>query len=198
MTKIIGLTGGIGSGKTSILKEFKTLGIPCYQADLEAKRLMEESEELIGHITKLFGLSSYKENRLNREFITSIVFNNPDALKQLTNVVHPAVEKDFTDWLTQTSAAYVIKEVAILFEYGGEKKMDATILTTAPMEDRIVRVINRDKCSREEVLARMKNQWDDEKKIPLADFVIENNNWEETIKQVKYIDKQIRAMNHEH
>jgi len=185
MPKIIGLTGGIGSGKTRVLEAFKALGVPCYIADSEAKRLMHDNPQLKEKILQLFGKQAYTKQGLNRAFIGEIVFQNPDMLKQLNAIVHPAVAIDFTAWLKQQNHPYVIKEVAILFETGGDKAVDQSLLITAPKRLRIERAMQRDKASQEAILARMSNQWEDKQKIPLADHIIENIDWQTTQKKIK-------------
>jgi len=172
--KVVGLTGGIGSGKSTIAKVFETLGVGIYIADIQAKRLMHEDKELKNNITDLFGNDAYIDNQLNRSWISSQVFSDKLVLEKLNSLVHPVVEKDFENWVMLQNGNYVIKEAAILFENAGYKQCDYTILVTAPKIERIKRVMDRDSVSEEKVLDRMKHQWEDEKKIPLADFIISN------------------------
>ncbi len=171
---IIGLTGGIGSGKTYVASLFKELGVPIYISDLEAKQIMVTQPEVIKAIVEIFGKEAYINGQLNRKFIASQVFTKKEKLEQLNAIVHPAVANHFKHWYKQQKTAFVIKESAILFETQGNKHCDAVILVTAPMEIRIERVIKRDGASVEEIKNRMKNQWDDAKKIPLSDYVILN------------------------
>ena len=192
--KIIGLTGGIGSGKTKILNVFKAKGIPCYESDLETKKLIESNLFLISEIKKIFGSDIYLDAKLDRKKVADIVFNSPEKLKRLNTLVHPAVAADFDEFLTHQKSHYVIKEAAILFETGGDKKCNATILVTSPMETRIARVMGRDNISREKVLERINNQWEDKLKIPLADFIINNTNWENTLTDITAIHKQLMKM----
>jgi dephospho-CoA kinase len=174
MTKIIGLTGGIGSGKTTIAKYFQSFGIPVYIADDEAKNIMQSSE-IIAAIKNTFGEAIFEHGTLNREKLANIVFNEPEKLELLNNIVHPAVKKHFEHWLLQYKKIhYVIYEAAILFESGGYKNCDFIITVTAPVDKRIQRVIERDKTTRELVLKRINAQWTDEKRISKSDFVIEN------------------------
>lgn len=174
MTKIIGLTGGIGSGKTTIAKYFQSFGIPVYIADDEAKNIMQSSE-IIAAIKNTFGEAIFEHGTLNREKLANIVFNEPEKLELLNNIVHPAVKKHFEHWLLQYKKIhYVIYEAAILFESGGYKNCDFIITVTAPVDKRIQRVIERDKTTRELVLKRINAQWADEKRISKSDFVIEN------------------------
>ena len=194
MPKIIGLTGGIGSGKSRIVRLFKSLGVPCYVADIEAKRLMNNHPQVKAAIINLFGEHAYIDGSLNRNYLSQIVFGNPDKLKALNAVVHPAVTKDFHAWIKQQDAPFVIKEVAILFETGGYKNVDKTVLITAPDEIKIERVILRDGITAEEVKARMSNQWTDAQREPLADYIIENIDWDETSKEVKNLHHTLSSL----
>jgi dephospho-CoA kinase len=181
MTKIIGLTGGIGSGKTTIANLFQSFGIPVYIADDEAKKIMQ-SPEIIDAIKKTFGNSIFENEVLNREKLAEIVFSNPGKLEQLNKIVHPAVKRHFDQWLLQhKDASCIIYEAAILFESGGYENCDLIITVTAPIESRIQRVIERDKTTRELVLKRINAQWTDEQRISKSDFVIKNT----TIKAIK-------------
>lgn len=174
MTKIIGLTGGIGSGKTTVANYFIALGIPVYIAD-EAGRKLMQSQEILDLIKDQFGNSIFDDNQLNRAKLAEIVFNNPEKLKQLNAIIHPAVKNDFKDWLKEhDKSPLVIYEAAILFESGNYKKFDFIITVTAPLEKRIERVIKRDKVSRDQVLKRINAQWTDEQRISKSDFIIEN------------------------
>jgi dephospho-CoA kinase len=174
MTKIIGLTGGIGSGKTTVANYFKSYGIPVYIADDEARKIMQ-SADILEAIKNLFGADVFENETLNREKLAKIVFNNPESLEKLNGIVHPAVKKHFEQWLLQNlQAPYVIYEAAILFESGRYKDCDIIITVTAPIESRIQRVIKRDNTTRELVLKRINAQWTDEKRISKSDFVIEN------------------------
>jgi dephospho-CoA kinase len=198
MTKIIGLTGGIGSGKTTVANEFLSLGIPVYITDQEAKKLMQ-SATVLSQIKAVFGEEVFAEGILVREKLSKIVFNNPIKLAQLNNIVHPAVKQHFKEWLLEHKKnAFVIYESAILFESGSYKACDFVINVVAPLEIRIQRVIDRDKTTREKVLERIKNQWNDEEKSSKSDFIIENISME-AIKQgiVKILNflriKQIKS-----
>jgi dephospho-CoA kinase len=178
MTKVIGLTGGIGSGKTTVANLFSTFGIPVYITDLEAKRLME-SDLILIQIKKLFGESVFENGVLSREKLSQIVFNNKEKLEQLNKIVHPAVKQHFKNWVLENQKAlFVIYESAILFESGSYKECDYIINVVSPIEVRIQRVIKRDNTTREKVLERMKNQWNDEEKSSKSDFVIENSSVE--------------------
>lgn len=191
MTKIIGLTGGIGSGKTMVANYFKSLGIPVYIADDEARKIMK-SPDVIQEIVDEFGSDVLEDGRLNREKLSGLVFNNPGKLQKLNSIVHPLVKKHFEDWILKHGTfPFVIKEAAILFESGSYKYCDLIITVTAPIEDRIQRVMERDKVDREAVLTRMQNQWTDEQRVLKSDFVIQNISVNETKKEVKLILKKL-------
>lgn len=187
--KVIGLTGGIGSGKSTVARMFQELGVPVYIADDEAKKLMNEDKEVRTKIIKLFGDEAYNGSGLNRKLIASKVFDDKELLEKLNRVVHPAVAKHFEKWKVQQKAQYVIYEAAILFEKGGYKKCDYNILVTAPVNLRIERILLRDKVTVEEIQARMNNQWPDEKKEKMADVVLRNIDLSETKKDVLQIHK---------
>jgi dephospho-CoA kinase len=192
MTKVVCLTGGIGSGKTLIANYFKSLGIPVYIADDEAKKLMKRTK-IIEDIEAIFGKTVFENNIINREKLASIVFNNPEKLKALNQVIHPAVKKDFEDWLSKHKAfPIVIKEVAILFESGSNSLCDKIITVVAPLETRIQRVLERDKTNRENILARINNQWTDEQRISKSDYIIHNVSVNEVKKEVDEILKLLK------
>lgn len=194
MPKIIGLTGGIGSGKSRIVAVFTALGVPCYIADQEAKKLMVDNARVKQQIIDLFGEKAYNQNDLNRAYIGELVFNDSQKLAALNAIVHPAVAQDFSVWVSQQDYPYVIKEVAILFETAGYKAVDQSILITAPKEIRLQRAMKRDQCTKEEVLARMNNQWEDEQRLPLAFHVIENLAWKDTEKEIKRLHKYFLSL----
>ena len=192
MTKIIGLTGGIGSGKTTIANYFNELGVPVYIADDGAKKIMQ-SENIIEEIKTVFGETIFENNILNRSKLAEIVFKDKGKLAQLNAIVHPAVKDDFEVWLLQhKNYEYIIYEAAILFESGRYKECDFVITVTAPVEIRIERVLKRDNTTREQVLSRMQMQWNDENRISRSNFVINNSNLknakEEVVKILKILD----------
>ena len=192
MTKIIGLTGGIGSGKTTVANYFKSFGIPIYIADDEARKIMK-SADIIEAIKNSFGDAIFENEILNRDKLAKIVFNNPKKLEKLNNIVHPAVKNHFEQWLMQNqSAPYVIYEAAILFESGRYKDCDLIVTVVAPMESRIERVIKRDNSTRELVLKRINAQWTDEERILKSDFIIENISIETTKLEVDRILKILK------
>lgn len=181
---VVGLTGGIGSGKTTVAGFFKEKGIPVYIADDAGKRLMLTSA-IKEAIIEIFGKEAYSGDEPNRKFIASHVFSNPEKLEKLNSIIHPAVAKDFEAWKEKQDAPYVIYEAAILFETGGYKKCDFSILVSAPKEERIKRLQKRDDSSKQEIEARMANQWSDKKKKKLADFYIKNTDLSLTKSQVE-------------
>jgi dephospho-CoA kinase len=188
---VVGLTGGIGSGKTTVAKMFETFGIPVYIADIEAKLLMNRSKVIKRKLKQLLGDEAYVNERLNRPFIAKKIFNNKELLQQMNAIVHPKVASHFKRWLKKQSAPYIIKEVAILFENGSYKDCDFTITVTAPKEEKIKRVIKRDNSSKEKVSAIMSNQWSDAQRIELSDFVIKNQNLDETKKLAEEVHVKI-------
>jgi len=177
MPKIVGLTGGIGSGKSTVADFFKELGVPVYIADSEARKIMDYPE-VIREVKSIFDENvTDTDNKLDRKKIASLVFNNPEKLKKLNAIIHPRVKEDFAYWLDKhKNHKYVIKEVAIIFETYSEKDFDKIILVTAPEKERIKRVMKRDNVSEREVLERMKNQLSDTDKISKSDFIIDNTN----------------------
>ncbi len=191
MTKIIGLTGGIGSGKTTVANYFKELGIPVYIADVEGKKITE-SPKILKSIKDAFGSAVFDEERLNRQKVSQIVFNDSEKLKQLNSIIHPEVEKHFMNWVNNHSNfPLVVKETALLFESGSYKKCDFVITVIAPLEDRINRVIKRDAITRENVLKRIDNQWSDEDRIRNSHYIIDNTDQRTIGRQVKEILKKI-------
>lgn len=187
MTKIIGLTGGIGSGKTMVAKYIESLGIPIYIADDEARKLMA-TDKMVQAISNEFGKEIIENGTLNREKLAQLVFNNPERLGKLNSIVHPQVKKHFDAWVEKhKNSPLVVKEAAILFESGGNKYCDAVITVTAPLEIRLQRVIERDKTDRESVLKRIQSQWSDEQRIAKSDYVVNNNSVKETYKQIDQI-----------
>lgn len=189
----VGITGGIGSGKSTVCKVFRTMGIPVFEADVIAKHLMNNDPELTQQLIHLFGASVYQSDQtIDRKYLAEIVFSDASLLAKLTEIVHPAVRKSFDEWYLNQQSPYVIHEAAILFESGFYKMMDKTIAVVTNELERIDRVIKRDRITEEMVRQRMKNQWNDEQRIKLADFVIGNNDNELIIPQIIEIDKKIR------
>lgn len=180
----IGLTGGIGSGKSVVAHVFKVLGIPVFDADTEAKKVMTEDEYLKEKIIKAFGEESYAEGVLNRKFISSKVFNNPYQLEILNALVHPATIAAAEKWFHKQNAPYAVKEAALFFEAGTTENITYIIGVHAPEHLRIHRVMKRDNVGRQEVLTRMSRQIDEDIKMRLCDFVIENDEQHMVIPQV--------------
>ena len=174
--KIVGLTGGIGSGKSSVLNQFKNLGINTYSADNAAKKLINSDKDLIKSIKNLFGDNIYENNILDSVKLSKIVFKDPYKLKSLNSIIHPAVAKDFESFIKTINGDYIVKEVAIIFETNTEHNYNKIILVRAPLEERIKRVILRDNLSREDVIKRVNNQIDDSTIIDNCDYIIENIN----------------------
>lgn len=182
--KIVGLTGGIGSGKTTVADFFSQLGVPVYIADVEAKKLTNRSKYIRKKLIALLGEEAYTPDGINRKFVADKIFTNSELLKKVNTIIHPKVATHFKRWMAKLDAPYCIKEAAILFENGSYKQCDLNILVTAPIELRIQRVLERDETSRPAIQDRISNQWDDEKKLKLADFHIENIDLDATQEQV--------------
>jgi dephospho-CoA kinase len=181
----VGLTGGIGSGKTLVCGIFEKLGVPVYYADAEAKRLMNFDADLRQEIVDLFGTEAYKGGSVDREFLADRVFGNFDLIAKLNLLVHPAVRKDYLKWVElQTESCYVMEEAAILFESGAHQQMDYTVLVTAPEELRIRRVMQRDQTGRNQVIGRMKHQMSEDEKMKFADYTIYNDEKQMVLPQV--------------
>ena len=172
--KIVGLTGGIGSGKSTVLNEFKDLGIKTYSADNAAKNLINSDRALIDSIKKVFGNNIYKKNKLDTKQLSKIVFQDSDKLEVLNSIIHPAVLNDFDSFVRANDEIYIVKEVAIIFETKSEKTYDKIILVRAPLEERIQRVLLRDDTTIDEVTKRIKNQINDSSIINKCDYIIDN------------------------
>ena len=182
----VGLTGGIGAGKTTVARMFEVLGVPVYYSDYRAKQLMTDEPELVQRIKDTFGENAYLwTGELNRQYLAEMVFNDPDKLKKLNSIVHPALWKDAVEWSeTQQPKPYTVQEAAILFETGGYKNMDANIMVFAPVEERIKRTMARDKIDRHAVLARMDKQMPEDEKMKLVDYIIYNDSTTGLVYQV--------------
>ena len=188
---LVGLTGGIGSGKSTVINYFKELGITCYRADDEAKKLMNSDKGLIKKIKNSFGDSIYINSKLDRKKLSAIVFTDKQKLELLNSIVHPYVNRHFENHCKGLEDIYIIKEVAIIFETGTQNKFDKIILVRAPKEDRVKRIINRDKCNRQDAINRINNQIADDDKIDQCDFIIDNINLEEIPNKVLKIHNSI-------
>lgn len=182
--KIIGLTGGIGSGKSTISKEFKSNSIPVYDSDTRAKILMNSSKDLKVKLIEFFGSSTYNNGFINKKYISNLIFNDSSALNKINSIVHPEVFNDFMNWKSRLNNDFVIYESALIFESGSYKSNDYNILVISDINKRIERVTKRDNVKKDDVLLKMNNQWPDQKKIPLADYVFENSSVNENRKLV--------------
>lgn len=196
MTLKVGLTGGIGSGKSLVAEVFARLGVPVYSADERGRWLLDHDEQVRNEVNRLFGNSIYVNNELDRKQVAGIVFANKGKLDDLNAIIHPAVAKDFSVWIRgHEGARYVLKETAILFETGLFEQTDRTILVTAPKGLRSERVMKRDHVSEDNVRARMANQWEDEQKMELADLIIDNSGKQMVVPQVLRIHEELILLN---
>jgi dephospho-CoA kinase len=194
----IGITGGIGAGKSTVCRLFEGLQIPVYYADDRAKWLMQHDEELVDKLKTAFGEDIYtQDGSLDRPKLANIVFNNPEALKTLNSITHPEVLEDGERWQRMqklNGAIYTLKEAALLYESGSNEYLDKIIVVAADQESRIERVMQRDNCSREQVLARLNKQMPQADKVKLADWVIYNNDNDDIMAAVQKIHRQILAL----
>jgi len=186
--KHIGLTGGIGSGKTTVSKILVKNGIPVYDSDSNAKLIMNSSNQIKKLIINHFGKLAYTNNKLNNKYISKIIFNNPVEMNKINSLIHPFVYDNFNKWKNNFSSKYVIFESAIIFETGSYQKFDFNIIVLSDLEKRIKRVKERDFLSEDDVLSRIKSQWIDDKKIRFADYVIKNN------KSFKFLENNVLMM----
>ena len=194
--KVIGLTGGIGSGKSSVLEIFKKIGISTYNADASAKELIGSDKKIIHSIKQLFGEDVYNENELNSKLVSDIVFNDKEKLKSLNSIIHPEVAKDFDNFcFKHRDESYVVKEAAIIFETKTENLFNKIIYVKAPEEIRIDRVMQRDNLSRDDVLNRIQNQINETSIIDKCDFVIDNINYNELEQKVLEIHNTLINLN---
>ncbi len=189
----VGVTGGIGSGKSTVCNFFKLIGIPVFEADLEAKKIINHSAIVRSQMIMNFGKDIYLPNHtINRKKLADIIFNSPSSLEKVNSIIHPEVRKNFNEWVDQQNSEYIVHEAAILFESGFYKMMDFMVLVTATTETRVKRVVERDKLTEKSVIARMKLQWDDKEKIKLSNLVLTNDNTELIIPQLIELDKNLR------
>jgi len=193
MMKTIGLTGGIGSGKSTVSKILLSLKIPVYDSDSRAKYLMNSSLELKNEIIENFGENSYVNNQLDKNYISDIIFNNKFEMNKINLLVHPFVYQDFNKWKKHIFSKYVFFESALIFETGSYKNNDFNILVVSDINERIKRVVKRDCLNKKDVLIRIKNQWNDKKKIPLSDYVIKNISFDQTEKEVCKMIKKLNS-----
>jgi len=189
--KRIGITGGIGSGKTYVASVFQSFGIPIFNADIQAKKLMTSSRKLIKLVKEEFGNDIYKDSDLNKEKLASIVFSDSDKLQKLNSLVHPIVKEEFNNWYKKQTSPYVIKEAAILFESNSHIGLDAVICVSAPLELRVKRLLNRDNYSEKEIKKRIENQISQEEKQKLSDYIIVNDEKELLLPKIIRIHKEL-------
>ena len=194
MTLAIGITGGIGSGKSTVCKIFKLLGVPVFEADLVAKTLINSNAEIRNGLIQFFGKDIYSsDGKINRKILANLIFNDDLLMQKVNGLLHPAVRNEYMNWIKQQNSDYIIHEAAILFESGFHKMMDYTILVSAPEEMRIERVTDRDNIAPEMVRSRMLKQWTDEEKLKFADFELVNDNKKILIPQILEIDKNLKT-----
>lgn len=186
----IGLTGGIGSGKSTVARIFNVLGIPVYSSDDASKRLMDEDEELKNSIVKAFGKESYSNGKLNRKYLATKAFSDPNKIELLNSLVHPATIKDAITWMEKQKAPYLIKEAALIFESGSDKFLDVIIGVRSPLSLRLERTMKRNNVTAEEVEARIKLQMDEEEKLDLCDYIVQNDEKQLLIPQVLFLHKK--------
>ena len=185
--KRIGLTGGIGSGKSFVANILENMGFPVYYSDLQSKELTKSNPSIKTGLISLFGEEVYSDDELNTQLVATKIFQNEGIRQKVNELIHPIVRKDFDNWAMNQKSALVFNEAAILFETGAYRNFDATILVCAPMKLKINRVMNRENCSEEEVLARMGKQWSDEEKLKLADFIINNDECDPILTQLERV-----------
>lgn len=189
----IGITGGIGAGKTTVAKVFEQLGIPVYRADDEAKKLYYTSV-VKQQVVNLLGEDSYFNNgKLNKPFISSIVFSDKEALAKLNAIIHPAVANHFSEWVQKQNTPFILKEAAILFESGSHKGLDKVITVSASKQLRIDRVVARDSVTQKQVESRMQNQWTEKQRLQAADFIIYNDDSKLVIPQVLELYNELKS-----
>jgi dephospho-CoA kinase len=191
--KKIGITGGIGSGKSVVGQILEAMHFPVYYSDQQSKVLVETDIEIREELIKLLGTEVYLDGKLNRPFLTQQLFSNDELRLKINQIIHPKVRSAFSKWSEKQTSSIVFNEAAILFETGAYQKMDYTILVTAPIDIRIARVMKRDQILLSNVQERMSKQWSDEKKIPLADFVIVNDEVIPLLKQVEAILLEVKS-----
>ncbi len=187
----IGLTGGLGSGKSTVAHIFEVLGIPVYYADAASKRLMNDDEKVKADVQNAFGKEVYPDGKLNRKYLSEIVFKDEKKLELLNSIVHPATLQDADEWMKKQTSPYAIKEAALIFESGSNKFLDFVIGVRSPLTLRLQRAIKRDNISGEEAMLRINKQMNEEEKINLCDFVIVNDEQQMIIPQVLALHKSL-------
>ena len=192
--KIIGITGGIGTGKTKVLNFFRSKNIPCYESDRRAKDLLNSEIELIKTIKSIFGEDIYNESGIDRKALASIVFNDEESLQTLNDTVHPFVKSDFNKFIKKQESKIIFYESAIIFEHAMQEYFDKIILLISPFKDRIKRLIKRDGFSLDQIKKRISNQFDDKDKIPLSDYIINNKFWKDTVLELEKTYLEIKNL----
>lgn len=188
---VLGLTGGIGSGKSTIAKIFQSFGVPIYNSDDRAKNILFSDKEVHDALREEFGSSIFTNDLPDREKLAQLVFTNENKLKALNAIIHPRVAEDFEQWKNQQKSKIVLKEAAILIESGACKSVDKIVVVSAPEDIRIQRVMHRDNVSKEDVIVRMKNQFSEEERLKYADFIVDNSGNQHLISQVEKIIKEL-------
>ncbi len=195
MTLKVGITGGIGTGKTAASKMFEELGIPVFNADKEAKWIMNSDKKVKTKLIKLLGEQAYIDNELNRPYIANKIFTDSSLKAKMEAIVHPAVRDHFINWYTRQEAPYILKEAALIYEIGDHENLDYVIVVDAPEHVRIERVKQRDNSTIEAIRSRIKNQMNQSEKVKLANFILKNEKDLEFLKsQVLDLDKKIRLL----
>lgn len=189
--KVIGLTGGIGSGKTTVARMFESLGIPVYFSDDEAKIIMTNSAKVKKKLIDEFGKNTFANDKLNRKYLANIIFNDKSKLLKINNIVHPEVDVHFNKWIKLQKSDFVIQENALIFENKKQFNFDDIVTVIAPMNIKIKRVIERDNASEKEILARMNNQLSDDYRISNSRFIVNNIDLEKSESQVYEIYKEL-------
>lgn len=187
----VGITGGMGSGKSTVAKIFETLGVPVYYADQAAKKLMHTHPVLKEQIIGLFGPQAYADGMLQKKVIADAMFNNPEKVKAMNRLVHPITIQDAEQWMAQQRCAYALKEAALIFESGSEKQLDAVIGVSSPLPLRLQRIQQRDGLSTDEIMNRMKHQMDETEKMNRCDYIIYNDEQQLLIPQVLHLHEQL-------
>ncbi len=191
--KKIGITGGIGSGKSVVGQILEAMHFPVYYSDYQSKILVDSDPEIREDLIKLLGTEVYYDGKLNRPFLTQSLFSNDELRLKINQIIHPKVRSAFTLWTQKQTSSFVFNEAAILFETGAYKTLDCTILVTAPMELKIARVMKRDHILLGDVQERISKQWSDEEKIPLADYVLVNDEVRPLLQQIEEMLNEIRS-----
>jgi dephospho-CoA kinase len=189
--KVIGLTGGIGSGKSLVAKVLEAMGYPIYYSDERSRELVDKDQDIKKELTELLGDEVYSDGQLNRSFLAEKLFSNDEVRLKVNSIIHPRVRAGFALWVSEQRSHVVFNEAAILFETGAYKSFDAMVLVTAPESTKIARVMQRDKCTEASVRERMATQWPDETKIPLADFQLINDDRTPLLKQIEELAEQL-------